>query len=131
MLPTLCELADVKAPKETDGISIVPTLMGQANKQKQHEYLYWEFHERGKKQAIRLGKWKAIRQNLAKDRNAPIELYDLTRDIGEDNNIADAHPDIVGRIKPLFTSARVESEIFTLFPDPKAPAKKTRKKGKK
>lgn len=115
-LPTACEIAGVPTPEETDGISYLPTLTGQDAKQKRHSHLYWEFHERGKKQAVRMGKWKAVRQNLAKNRNAPIELYDLSRDIGEENNIADRHPDVIGRINPLFTSSRVESEVFTLFP---------------
>ena len=115
-LPTACELAGVDIPKNTDGISMVPTLLGQEARQKRHSYLYWEFHEKGKRQAIRMGNWKAVRLNLAKDPNAAIELYDLSRDIGEENNIAALHPDVVGRIKPLFTSARVESEVFTLFP---------------
>ena len=115
-LPTACEIAGVKAPKAIDGISYLPTLLGQAKKQRRHEYLYWEFHERGKKQAVRMGKWKAIRQNLAKDRNAPIELYDLSQDIGEERNIADQYADVVGRMAPLFKSARVESDVFTLFP---------------
>lgn len=127
-LPTACEIAGIKAPKKTDGISYLPTLMGQANKQKQHEYLYWEFHERGKKQAIRIGKWKALRQNLAKDRNTPIELYDLSKDIGEENNIAARHPDVVGRFQPLFKTARIESDVFTLFPEKSAPKKNRRKK---
>ena len=112
-----CELAGVDIPKNTDGISMVPTLLGQEARQKRHSYLYWEFHEKGKRQAIRMGNWKAVRLNLAKDPNAAIELYDLSRDIGEENNIAALHPDVVGRIKPLFTSARVESEVFTLFPE--------------
>ncbi len=116
VLPTLCELSGTKIPAKTDGISFVPTLLGQNKKQQKHEYLYWEFHERGKKQAIRMGKWKAVRLNLAKNPNAAMELYDLSKDIGEENNIVANHPDIVSKIKPLFSSARTESDIFTLFP---------------
>lgn len=126
LLPTACEIAGIKTPKNTDGISYLPTLIGKAKDQKRHEYLYWEFHERGKKQAIRMGPWKAVRLNLAKNRNAPIELYDLRKDIGEKNNIAAQHADVVGRLKPLFKSARVESEVFTLFPK-----KRTGGKGRK
>ncbi|MFT4692447.1 MAG: arylsulfatase A-like enzyme [Limisphaerales bacterium] len=124
LLPTACEIAGIKAPAKTDGISYLPTLLGQTSKQKKHEYLYWEFHERGKKQAVRIGKWKGIRQNLAKNRNAPIELYNLSSDVGEENNVAGQHADIVGRMKTLFRTARVESDVFTLFP-----AKNSKKPG--
>ena len=114
LMPTLCELAGIRIPKHTDGISYVPTLYG--GKQKQHDYLYWEFHAQGKKQAIRMGDWKAVRLNLAKNPDAPIQLYNLAKDIGETKDVAAQHPDVVKRIKPLFTSARVESGLFTLFP---------------
>lgn len=131
LLPTLCELAGVKAPRSTDGISFVPTLLGRPDQQKQHEYLYWEFHERGKKQAIRLGNWKAIRQDLAKNPDGPIELYDLNQDIGEGRDVADQHPEVIAKIKPLFASARVESEVFTLFPKEGATSATGKKAGKK
>ena len=114
LMPTLCELAGIRIPKHTDGISYVPTLYG--GKQKQHDYLYWEFHAQGKKQAIRMGDWKAVRLNLAKNPAAPIQLYNLAKDIGETKDVAAQHPDVVKRIKPIFTSARVESGLFTLFP---------------
>ena len=114
LMPTLCELAGIRIPKHTDGISYVPTLYG--GKQKQHDYLYWEFHAQGKKQAIRMGDWKAVRLNLAKNPDAPIQLYNLSKDIGETKDIAAQPPDVVKRIKPIFTSARVESGLFTLFP---------------
>jgi len=125
LLPTACDIAGIKPPKRTDGLSYLPTLLGKPKDQQSHKYLYWEFHERGKKQAIRMGPWKAVRLNLAKNRNAPIELYDLRSDIGEENNIAGQHADVIGRLKPLFKSARVESDVFTLFPD--KPAGKKRK----
>ena len=125
-LATACDIAGIKPPEKTDGISYLPTLTGKSKDQKKHDYLYWEFHERGKKQAIRMGPWKAVRLNLAKNRNAPIELYDLRKDIGEANNIAAKFPDVVGRLKPLFKSARMESEVFTLFPD--KPGSKRKKK---
>ncbi len=106
VLPTLAELGGATPPSDTDGISMVPALLGKT--QKQHEYLYWEFHERGFRQAIRMGDWKAVR--LAK--GAKIELYDLTKDLGEENNIADRHPDVVKKIELLMETARTESKEF-------------------
>ncbi|MHC4179622.1 MAG: arylsulfatase, partial [Planctomycetota bacterium] len=67
-LPTACELAGVKAPGDTDGSSFLPTLLGKPDQQSHHDYLYWKF---GKKEAVRIGRWKAVR--LAPDR--PVELY--------------------------------------------------------
>ena len=63
MMPTFTELAGVKAPPGIDGISMVPALMGREG-QKNHDHLYWEFHAQGGKQAVRKGKWKAVRLNV-------------------------------------------------------------------
>ena len=68
---------------------MLPTLLGRPKQQIKHEYLYWEFHEQGKKQAVRLGKYKGIRLNVAKNPDGPIELYDLQADVGEQHNIAE------------------------------------------
>ena len=106
VLPTLAELGGAMPPGDTDGISMVPTLLGKI--QKQHEYLYWEFHERGFRQAIRMGDWKGVR--LAK--GAKIELYDLKKDLGEQDNIADKQPDVVQKIERLMKTARTESKEF-------------------
>ncbi|MCJ7730381.1 MAG: arylsulfatase, partial [Sedimentisphaerales bacterium] len=65
-LPTCCELVGIETPPNFDGISMLPTLLGQTRKQKKHEFLYWEFHEQGKKQAVRMGDWKGVRLNVAK-----------------------------------------------------------------
>jgi len=63
-LPTACELAGVAPPDDTDGLSMAPTLLGKSAEQKPHQYLYWEFYERGGKRAARMGKWKAIQLRL-------------------------------------------------------------------
>ena len=114
-LPSCCELAGVKGPEGIDGISFVPTLLGQNNRQKKHEYLYWEFHEQGKRQAVRFGDWKGVRLNVAKDPNGPIELYNLRDDIGEKNNIAEQHPEIVAKIAGYMKTAWTASEHFPLM----------------
>jgi arylsulfatase A-like enzyme len=113
-LPTCCDLAGIKTPESLDGISMLPTLLGQSLKQKKHEYLYWEFHEQGKRQAVRMGNWKGIRQNVAKNPDGPIELYYLENDIGERNNVAKQHPQIVAKIEDLMKSARTPSEHWPL-----------------
>ncbi len=118
-LPTACELAGIDhGTIGTDGISLVPTLLGGQARQKRHPFLYWEFPSRGGRQAIRMGKWKAVRLGLAKDRDAPIELYNLKKDPSETHNIADRHSRIVTKIRPLFESARNDSSLFPLFGKP-------------
>jgi arylsulfatase A-like enzyme len=113
-LPTCAELIGIKAPKNIDGISMVPTLLGRSGGQKKHEFLYWEFHEQGKKQAVRMGDWKGVRLNVAKDPDGPIELYNLRDDIGEERNIAARHPEIVAKIEEYMKSARTPSEHWPL-----------------
>lgn len=111
VMPTFAELIGTKLPVETDGISFLPTLTGRGE-QPQHEYLYWEFHERGGKIAVRRGDWKAIRQGVSADPNAPIELYDLSTDLHEDRNVADRHPEIVARMDEIMKTAHTESALF-------------------
>jgi arylsulfatase A-like enzyme len=83
----------------------MPALLGKAQDQPQREYLYWEFHEGGFKQAVRLGNWKVVRPGT----EAPIEVYDVTADPGEQHNVADQQPDLVKRAEELFKSARTDS----------------------
>jgi arylsulfatase A len=110
MWATFAELAGGSAPAGTDGISIVPTLLGRAG-QKTHDALYWEFHARGASQAVRTGKWKGIRQGIAKLPDAPIELYDLQADPSESKDVAAAHRDVVRRIASLMTTLRTPSHL--------------------
>ncbi len=105
VLATCADLAGVPAP-ETDGISMLPALRGKP--QQSHEYLYWEFHERRFAQAIRMGKWKAVRLNP----HEPVELYDLEADESETTDIAARHPDIVRKMEELFRTARIDSIEF-------------------
>ncbi len=107
-LATACELAGVKAPP-TDGVSIVPTLLGKP--QKEHEYLYWEMDmPNGGMQAVRMGKWKGVRYAA----KTPIEVYDLSEDLAERNDLAKKHPEIVKRVEEAFRDAHVNSPHFPL-----------------
>jgi len=109
-LPTCAMLAGAKPPAHTDGLCVVPTLLNQPGKQKEHEFLYWEFHERGSKQAVRMGRWKAVRFGVG----GKLELYDLKTDLGETNNVAERHPEVVAQIETYLTTARTESEFWNL-----------------
>ena len=113
LLPTFADLAGVKVASRVDGISIVPELRNQP--QKKHEYLYWEFHEQGGKQAVRIGDWKGIRLNAMARPDGPIELYDLRSDPAEKHNQATAHPDVTARIADIMKKEHVENEDFPFF----------------
>jgi arylsulfatase A-like enzyme len=120
-LPTAAELAGGEAPTNIDGISMVPTLLRKPNKQKKHEFLYWEFHERGGKQAVRMGDFKGVRLNVHKNPTGPLELYNLANDISEKHNIAYQHPDVILEIETILKAARTDAERW---PIPKQKKKK-------
>jgi arylsulfatase A len=111
VMPTVLELAGVKSPENLDGISFLPTLLGQ-DSQRKHSHLYWEFHERGGRVAIRKGDWKAVRYNVLKNPNAPIQLYNLASDPGESNDVAGDYPEIVDQMKSLIQQSRTPSPAF-------------------
>jgi arylsulfatase A-like enzyme len=104
MLPTLAEIAGARAPSGLDGMSMARALFGLS--QPTHELLYWEFHERGFQQAVRMGRWKAVRLKT----EAPLELYDLESDSGEQRDVAAGHPDVVAKIEAYLRTARTPSE---------------------
>ncbi len=111
LLPTVCEIAQIKKPKNIDGISFLPELLG--NSQKDHKYLYWEFHEFGGKQAVRLGDWKGVRLKMSDNKEAPIELYNLKNDIGEQTNVASENPKIVAKIIGIMKNDHTPSREFS------------------
>jgi arylsulfatase A-like enzyme len=108
VLPTMSDLAGVRGiPPLVDGMSIAPTLAGE--RQRPERPLYWEaFGSGGFQQAVRAGRWKAVRFGLDK----PLELYDLTRDPGEKNNIAAQHPQVTGAIDKYLRECRTDAEDY-------------------
>ena len=103
-LPTAVELAGAPAPEKTDGISLVPVLTGKAEAQPKHEFLYWEFHEGGFKQAaLYQGRWKGIRMGGP---DAPVQLFDQQNDVAEKTNVAAEHPQIAEKISAYLKTAR-------------------------
>jgi arylsulfatase A-like enzyme len=113
MLPTFCTLAETATPKGLDGISMVPALTAERI-QAAHEFLYWEFYERGGKRAVRFGPWKAVQGNLnSVDQTAGVELYDLRVDLGEQHDIAAEHPAEVERALHYFAEAHTPSAFWS------------------
>ncbi len=111
IMPTLAEITGADYPENSDGISFLPTLLGKG-KQKEHEYLFWEFHEQGGKMAVRMGNWKAVKLNINKTPQSATELYDLSSDIGETKNVASSNPDIVRKMEEIMKEAHQTSENF-------------------
>jgi len=108
VMPTLCEISDVETQTFTDGVSFLPILLGK--EQQAHEYLYWEFAEYGGQQAVRMGKWKAIRKDIKKG-NLEIELYNLENDIREENNVAAQYPEIVKDMEEIMKKEHTPSTV--------------------
>ncbi|MBV9923396.1 MAG: arylsulfatase [Acidobacteria bacterium] len=104
LMPTFAALAGVGAPTATDGVSLQSLLLG--GRAPRREYLYWEFHEGGFAQAVRLGDWKAVRKGLG----GKVELYDLVTDVGETRDVSASHPGIVRRAEEVMRREHVESE---------------------
>lgn len=109
VMPTLAELLKIKCPS-TDGISFLPTLLGKKEKQKEHEYLYWEYPDpQIGNRAIRMGKWKGIITNIRKG-NREMQLFDLEKDIREEHDLAKKYPEIVQKLYKLMEEANCPPE---------------------
>lgn len=111
-LPTACQMAGIPAPEGLDGISYLPVLTGR--EQPRHEFLYWEFHEQGGRQAVRKGNWKMVREQVNKGEQ-PWQLYDLAADLGETTDVATQHPEIVAELVALAEKARVADPAWPLL----------------
>jgi arylsulfatase A-like enzyme len=109
-LPMAAEIAGVKVSAGIDGVSFLPTLLGQSQTN-HHDFLYWESHERGSQQAVRMGDWKAVRLGPGQ----PLELYDLQLDLGETTNVANQHPEVVAKIEAYLKTARAASAEWPLL----------------
>ena len=103
-LPTAAELAGATTPDRLDGVSIVPALL--EGKRVDRGPLYWEFHERGFTRAVRMGDWKGV----SPGRGKPLELYDLSKDIGETKDVAGDYPKVAAKIEAFLATARTPSK---------------------
>ena len=111
VLATLADITGFQKPKETDGISFLPTLLGEKQQQKKHDFLYWEFPEYGGQVAIRMGDWKVVRQNLKNDKDPTLELYNLTKDPSEEINLASEYPDIINKAAAIFSKEHQNATV--------------------
>lgn len=122
LLPTVAALSGSMDPAETDGVSFLPTLLGREGQQ-QHSHLYWSFNEQGGKAAVLKWPWKLIHLNTGsgkadaaakgkgkgknQDQPKPLQklLHNLETDVGEENNLAEQHPELVAELEKLMQSS--------------------------
>ena len=112
--PTFQQIAQLHVANNIDGISILPVLKGK--RQPKHNYLYWEFHESGGKQAIRWNNWKAIRLNVSTGKADAIELYDIAKDPAEKHNVAAQNIQVVKKMETMMKEAHQKNSDWILFP---------------
>jgi len=115
MLPTLCETAGTDIPEPIDGISFLPTLLGE-DTQETHPHMYWEFPGYGGQQAVRMDQWKGLRKNIKEGGNLEIALYNLDQDPQEQQDLADQHPEIVRQMEQIMKMEHItpELEVFRM-----------------
>lgn len=110
---TAAELAQAAVPDNLDSVSFVPELIGNSDAQQEHEYLYWEFHERGFSQAVLYqGRWKGIRERSP---DAVVQLFDLDNDIGEQHDVSEQHPELTTLLDNWLKSARSDSTDWPIL----------------
>jgi arylsulfatase A-like enzyme len=117
---TAAQLADVTPPPGLDSVSFLPSLERGHGPQTEHDDLYWEFHERGPAQAVRVGNWKGVIQPMG---SRHVELYDLATDLGETRDVAATHPEVVEQIVSIAKKAHAPSQLWP-DRDPNAPPRR-------
>ena len=117
LMATACEMSGSPKPRNLDSVSFLPTLKGQTDKQAKHDFLYWEFYERTFRQAVVVDDWKLIRSDMDDRR---IELYDLSKDVHEDKNLAKEKPELAKKFLAMMEKAHL--------PHPNWPTPRSKKK---
>jgi arylsulfatase A-like enzyme len=115
LLPTMAQLTGIDPPEGIDGISYLPTLLGNSRAQEVHDYLYWEFTEQGGKRALHRGDWKVVQNRVSRADPGAVELYNLANDPSEAKDLAAEHPEIVAELTAMMDAAHDPSEEFPLF----------------
>jgi uncharacterized sulfatase len=108
---TFAEMLGRPVAPGLDSVSLLPTLAGRPGDQQAHEYLYWEFYEQGGRQAVRFGPWKAIREPMKTGR---VRLFDLSKDVGENEDLAAARKELVARAAQHMDEAHVPDPFWTV-----------------
>ncbi|WP_439555398.1 hypothetical protein [Dyadobacter sp.] len=107
-MATLAELTGQQVAA-TDGISFLPTLLGK--KQPKHDYLYFEYPEKGGQLAIRMGEWKGVKTNLKKSPKKPWQLYNLKTDRNETTDVAAQNPGLLKKFDVIVKKEHQEPTV--------------------
>ena len=110
-MPTIADIIDADIPSPINGLSYLPTLLGDDTKQVDHSHLYWELHEQGGRIAIRKGDWKAVIYGVTK--GGKLELYNLKNDLAEKHNVATENPELVKELMAILKESRSVSPVYT------------------
>jgi len=110
IMPTFADLAGLTAPENIDGISFLSALTGK--EQKQHDHLYWEFHEQGGKQAVRKGDWKLVKLDVFDESKTRLELYNLASDPSEQTEVSSEYPEIVSELQAIMDQEHTHNDAF-------------------
>ncbi len=110
LMPTLLSIAGAESSVATDGIDLSPVLLG-TGEPPARDHLYWEFHAGGGLQAVRMGRWKGVRNGVHRDPETPVELYDLEADPNETTDLAAEHPEIAARILEIMRAEHTPSPV--------------------
>lgn len=110
LMETLSEITGVKA-WNNNGVSFLPTLLGNEAKQKKHDYLYFEFPEKGGQVAVRMGDWKGVKSNIKKNRNAPWEIYNIRTDEKESTDVGPQYPELAKQFEEIVKKEHQASHI--------------------
>ncbi len=123
LMATLAEITGQKIPT-TDGISFLPALKNNISAQKKHEYLYFEYPEKGGQLAVRIGNWKAVKMDVRLHPEKKWILYNLAIDGYETNDVSAQNPEIISKVESIVKKEHVHSHIQDWeFLDPKFPIK--------
>lgn len=122
-LATFAELVSAEVPPGTDGISFLPTLLGEPRRQKQHEFLIWEFYGYGGQQAVRFGPWKAIRRDCYRSPDGPLMLFNLESNPGETRDVSSEHPELVKKAQSILEREHSDSPFWDFRAKRRGPPK--------
>lgn len=110
--PTCCDLAGVEPPQGLDGVSVAPAFTNESLTYADDRFFYWEYAQRDFQQAVRWKHWKMVREAPG----GQVELYDLSKDIGETNDLSREYPIIVQEMASRMDSAHEDSEHWPFDP---------------
>jgi arylsulfatase A-like enzyme len=103
-LPTVAELTGISPPEDNDGISILPTLLGKSEEQKEHDFLYWEYKA---EQSVRMGNWYGY-----KNKKGKLEIYNLFKNPDQDRDLSADHPQVAGMIEKIMKNEHAPSDVW-------------------